>query len=142
MSGDLNNHHRDTLRKILDHPASGNVEWRQVLSLLEAVGTVEEEQNGKFKVTLGAETETLTRPRGKDVDRQMVVDLRRMLTERVFRQKTLTASRPSLTSVRAPVDRRSPLTAPRSTPGAVRTASATARRGSGAASPGHPRRPA
>jgi hypothetical protein len=80
MSSDLNNHHRDTLKKILDHPASGNVEWRQVLSLLEAVGTVEEEHNGKFKVTLGAESEMLGRPHGKDVDRQMIVDLRRMLT--------------------------------------------------------------
>jgi hypothetical protein len=79
-SDDLNNHHRDTLKKILDHPASGNVEWRQVLSLLEAIGTVEEEHNGKFKVTLGTETEMLGRPHGKDVDRQMIVDLRRMLT--------------------------------------------------------------
>jgi hypothetical protein len=80
MNGDLNNHHRDTLRKILDHPASGNLEWRQVLSLLEAVGTVEEEHNGKFKVTVGSETEMLRRPRGKDVETQMIVDLRRMLT--------------------------------------------------------------
>jgi hypothetical protein len=79
-NSDLNNHHRDTLKKILDHPASGNVEWRQVLSLLEAIGTVEEEHNGKFKVTLGAETEMLGRPHGKDVNRQMIVDLRRMLT--------------------------------------------------------------
>jgi hypothetical protein len=80
MSDSLNNHHRDTLKKILDHPASGNVEWRQVLSLLEAVGTVEEEHNGKFKVKVGDETETLDRPHDKDVDRQMIVDLRRMLT--------------------------------------------------------------
>jgi hypothetical protein len=80
MNDALNNHHRDTLRKILDHPSSGNVEWRQVLSLLEAVGTVEEEHNGKFKVTLGSETETMDRPHGKDVDTQMIVDLRRMLT--------------------------------------------------------------
>jgi hypothetical protein len=80
MSNDLNNHHRDTLKKILDHPTSGNVEWRQVLSLLEAVGTVEEEHNGKFKVTVGSETEMLRRPRGKDVETQMIVDLRRMLT--------------------------------------------------------------
>jgi hypothetical protein len=77
---ELNNRHRDTLRKIFGHPASGNIEWRQVLSLLEAVGTVDEEHNGSFKVTLGAETETIGRPRGKDIDRQMVVDLRRMLT--------------------------------------------------------------
>lgn len=84
MNSDLSNHHRDTLQKILSHPASGNIEWRQVLSLLNAVGTVEEEHNGKFKVTLGPETEVLERPRGKDIDVQMVVDLRRMLNEAGF----------------------------------------------------------
>jgi hypothetical protein len=81
MAGNLNNHHRDTLRKIFTHPTSANIEWRQVLSLLEAVGTVEEEHNGKFKVALGPESEILERPRAKDIDKQMVVDLRRMLTE-------------------------------------------------------------
>ncbi len=67
MTADLNNHHRDTVEKIFRHP-SGNVEWREVLSLLEAVGDVVEEHNGKFKVTLGSETEVLRRPHGKDVD--------------------------------------------------------------------------
>jgi len=77
----LSNHHRETIQKILDHPASGNVEWRQVLSLLEAIGEVTEEHNGKFKVTLGPETEVLHPPRGKDVDEQMIVDLRRLLDQ-------------------------------------------------------------
>jgi thiamine biosynthesis lipoprotein ApbE len=81
MATELNNHHRDTVEKIFRHPASSNVEWRQVLSLLEAVGTVDEKHDGKFEVTLGPETETLRAPHGKDVDVQMVVDLRRMLTE-------------------------------------------------------------
>jgi hypothetical protein len=80
MAADLNNRHRDTLEKIFAHPASANIEWREVLSLLEAVGTVTEEHNGKVKVTLGPETEVLQPPRGKDVDKQMIVDLRRMLT--------------------------------------------------------------
>ena len=80
MGSDLNRHHRDTLQKILSHPASGNIEWRRVLALLEAVGTVDEERNGKFKVTVGPETEVFERPQGKDIDVQMVVDLRRMLT--------------------------------------------------------------
>jgi hypothetical protein len=31
-------------------------------------------------VTLGSETETLRAPQGKDIDRQLIVDLRRMLT--------------------------------------------------------------
>jgi hypothetical protein len=80
MAADLNNRHRDTLERIFRHPSSGNVEWRQVLSLLEAVGTTTEEPNGKVKVTLGQETEVLQPPDDKDIDQQMIVDLRRMLT--------------------------------------------------------------
>jgi hypothetical protein len=80
MAGDLTHHHRDTLEKIFTHPTSGNIEWRQVLSLLEAVGTTTQEHNGKVKVVLGRETEFLRPPRGKDIDQQMIVDLRRMLT--------------------------------------------------------------
>ena len=80
MAADLNHHHRVTLEKIFGHPLSGNVEWRQVLSLLAAVGTTTQEPNGKVKVELGGETEVLRPPNDKDVDRQMIVDLRRMLT--------------------------------------------------------------
>jgi hypothetical protein len=80
MAADLNHHHRVTLEKIFSHPVSGNVEWRQVRSLLEAVGTTTQEPNGKLKVELGGQTEVLQPPTGKDVDRQLIVDLRRMLT--------------------------------------------------------------
>ena len=80
MGADLNHHHRVTLEKIFSHPSSGNVEWRQVRSLLEAVGTTTQEPNGKVKVELGGQTEVLQPPDGKDVDRQLIVDLRRMLT--------------------------------------------------------------
>jgi len=72
--------HRATLEKILRHPAGGNIEWRQVRSLLDALGAATEEHNGKLRVTLGGETEVLHPPHGKDIDRQMIVDLRRMLT--------------------------------------------------------------
>jgi hypothetical protein len=80
MAADLNHHHRVTLEKIFRHPLSGNLEWRQVLSLLEAVGTTTREPNGKVKLELGGQTEVLQPPDGKDVDRQLIVDLRRMLT--------------------------------------------------------------
>ena len=72
--------HRATLERIFRHPASTNIEWRQVLSLLEAVGSVTEERNGNVEVTLGGETEVLRPPREKDVDTQTIVDLRRMLS--------------------------------------------------------------
>jgi hypothetical protein len=75
----LNNHHRATLEKVSQHPSSHNIEWLDVLSLLETVGTVVESHDGKFVVTVGSETETFVRPKHKDVDVQTVVDLRRML---------------------------------------------------------------
>ena len=82
--GHLSNHHRDTLQEIFRHPVSHNIEWRDVLSLLEAAGTVKRSHDGKFLVTLGSETETLARPRHKDIDEQEVVDLRRMLRNAGF----------------------------------------------------------
>jgi len=63
----MDSHHRDTLQKILGHAPAANIEWRQVLSLLE--------------VTVGSETEVLQPPAGKDVDEQLLVDVRRLLTE-------------------------------------------------------------
>ena len=80
----LNDHHRDTIEKIFSHSSSGNIEWREVLSLLNAVGTTTEEHNGKVRVTLGPETEVLRPPHGKDIDEQTLVDLRRMLRQAGF----------------------------------------------------------
>ena len=80
MEANLRGHHRDTIVKIFE-PANHNIEWRAVVSLLEAVGTVTYEHNGKLKVSLGPETETLRAPHGKDIDVQTVVDLRRMLKQ-------------------------------------------------------------
>ena len=64
----LSSHHRETLLQIFQHPAGHNIEWRAVLSLLEAVASVEESHDGRFLVTLGPETETFERPRRKDID--------------------------------------------------------------------------
>lgn len=84
LATDLDHRHRDTLDRIFRHPSSGNIEWRQVTSLLDAIGAVTEEQDGNLTVTLGGETEVLRRPHGKDVDQQMIVDLRRMLARAGF----------------------------------------------------------
>jgi hypothetical protein len=80
----LDNRHRDTLRKIFEHPTSHNIDWRAVMSLLEAVGTVDVRHDGKVAVKIGPEREFLEPPAGKDIDEQMVVDLRRMLSKAGF----------------------------------------------------------
>jgi hypothetical protein len=75
----LDGHHRVTVEKIFQHPVGHNIQWHDVLSLLERVATVVTERDGRIKVTLGSETETFDPPRHHDIDEQMVVDLRRML---------------------------------------------------------------
>jgi hypothetical protein len=76
---ELDAHHRATVEKIFGHPASPNIQWHDVLSLLQSVATVTGENDDRYTVTLGSETETFDAPRGHDIDEQQVVDLRRML---------------------------------------------------------------
>jgi hypothetical protein len=76
----LSGHHRDTLLKIFQQDTNYNVEWHDVVSLLEAVGSIEQQHDDRFLFRVGQETEVLRRPTGKDIDGQQVVDLRRMLT--------------------------------------------------------------
>jgi hypothetical protein len=76
----VNGDHRVTLEQIFSHPASANIEWRRVRSLLEAVGSATQEHNGKFEVTIGDVTTTLRIPHGKDIDKDTIVEIRRLLT--------------------------------------------------------------
>jgi hypothetical protein len=76
----LSNHHRNTLRQIFQHPVSHNIEWNNVLSLLEAIGSAVPEHDGKVAVTVGSQTEYFDPPLHKDIDTQTVVDLRHMLS--------------------------------------------------------------
>ena len=81
----LSNHHRNTLRELFQHPVSHNIEWHAVVSLLEAVGTVERHHDGKVAVTIGSESAFIDPPAGKDIDTQTVLDLRRMLSAAGYR---------------------------------------------------------
>jgi len=76
---ELDRHHQATVEKIFNHPVSHNIQWHDVLSLLQSVAAVSEEHDGRYTVTLGSETETFDAPRHHDIDEQQVVDLRRML---------------------------------------------------------------
>ena len=80
MNARLEHRHRDTLEKLFAHPTSANIEWREVLSLLEATGATVDEHGRKVEVKLGDQLAFLEVPHGKDVDRQLIVDVRRLLT--------------------------------------------------------------
>ncbi len=77
---DLNNHHRDTLTALFAHPTSHNIRWVDAVSLLEAVGSVEEKHDGRFRVEVGGQAEVFDRSHGKDITMEQIADLRRMLT--------------------------------------------------------------
>ncbi len=76
----LSGHHRDTAQKILQHPTGHNIEWHDVVSLLEAIGTVEVHRNNKVEVHVGSQIGFFDVPTHKDIEVETVVDLRRMLT--------------------------------------------------------------
>jgi len=75
----LSHHHRETLAHLRAHPTSHNLEWNDVIGLLDEVADVAEEHNGKFVVTIGPGKIVLTKPRHKDVDAQMLLDVRHLL---------------------------------------------------------------
>ncbi len=78
-AGHLNSHQRDTLAQVFRHPLGHNIEWHAVLSLLNAVGTVQETHKGHLLVTIGGETETFDPARHKDIDAEQLTNLRRFL---------------------------------------------------------------
>ena len=82
--GHLSGHHRDTLLRIFQDETNYNVEWHDIVSLLEAVGSIEQQHDDMFLFRIGQETEVLRRPSGKDIDGQQLVDLRRILTNAGF----------------------------------------------------------
>ena len=75
-----NPHHRQTLLQVFQRPASHNIEWHAVLSLLQAVGSVELRHDGEYAVHIGAETAFLGRQKDKDIDVEQVLAVRRLLT--------------------------------------------------------------
>ena len=77
-------------KRIFGHPVSHNIEWHDVVSLLGKVGTVVQEPNERWTVTLGTTTQTFDQPRHHDIDVAQVVDLRRMLEAAGITPDTLT----------------------------------------------------
>jgi hypothetical protein len=76
----LDGHHRGTVDRLFRHPASHNIQWHDVVSLLQRVGSVTETHKNRYTVTLGEETYTFDATKSRDLSEEQIVDLRRMLT--------------------------------------------------------------
>jgi hypothetical protein len=80
---ELSRRHGETIGKIFAHPLNHNIEWHDVVTLLEDIGSVEHEHNVGLRVTLGDHSKVLRPPHhGHDdvLDEQQVIDLRRIMT--------------------------------------------------------------
>ena len=77
----LNGHHRTTLASIFRHPVARNVEWHDVISLLNAIGTTSKHHNGGYDVTIGSQHYLLSVPHGHDVAGDDLRDLQAFLTK-------------------------------------------------------------
>ncbi len=72
--------HRRTYQSIFQHPLAHNLGWSDVHALFRQLGEVEEEANGKFKVTRHGQVLVLPAARTKDVsDPDELMALRRFL---------------------------------------------------------------
>jgi hypothetical protein len=71
--------HLRTLEDLFRHPPAHNLQWRDVVALLERIGAVHQRDNGEFAVDVGGEHYVMHGPRTKDLTSSEVVDLRHFL---------------------------------------------------------------
>ncbi|HET6323301.1 MAG TPA: hypothetical protein VFG04_01275 [Planctomycetaceae bacterium] len=64
---ELTRTHRRTYETVFAHPAAHNLEWRDLRGLLNELAEVEEEPNGKLKITRNGQTLSVQPDRHKDV---------------------------------------------------------------------------
>lgn len=75
----LHGAHRRTLEALFRHPAAHNLEWMDVVALIEKIGTVQQKADNKFAFDVGREHHMMHKPHSKDLTSSEVVDLRHFL---------------------------------------------------------------
>lgn len=71
--------HLRTLEALFRHPPPHNLEWMDVLALIEKIGTLQEKGDNKFSFDVGGEHLLMHKPHTKDLTVSEVVDLRHFL---------------------------------------------------------------
>lgn len=91
MESQLSGTHQKIYQRIFQHPIPHNLQWREVWSMLIAMGDADtEDDNGSLKVTRNGQTLVLHRPRGKDM-----ADDKELMQVRHFLERSDTAAPPS-----------------------------------------------
>jgi hypothetical protein len=77
--GTLHGAHRRTLEALFRHPTAHNLEWMDVIALLEKIGSVQRKANENFAFELAGEHYLVHKPHTKDLTGTEVADLRHFL---------------------------------------------------------------
>lgn len=81
MNAKLDHHHRKTVAKIFAHPTSHNIQWHDVESLLERLGTVGESHAGNITFEDAGVVHSLGKIHGHDLNVEQVTKLRHILSD-------------------------------------------------------------
>lgn len=69
--------HERILGMLFEHPMSHNIEWRDFVHMLGALGRLVEEPNGSLHFTVNGETLVMHRPhKGKDLTEEQITQVR------------------------------------------------------------------
>lgn len=77
----MNDRHVRIVREIFAHPFPHNLEWREVVSVIDELGSARERHDGKYEFTIGRTTAVFTKPHDKEMEAAGVSELRRFLLE-------------------------------------------------------------
>jgi hypothetical protein len=78
--------HRRTLDAIFRHPAPHNLEWSDVVALIEKIGDAREESNNDFVFEVAGKRLHMRKPHTKDITGDEAIHIRRFLMDAEFSQ--------------------------------------------------------
>jgi len=79
MSTKLDHHHRHTVERVFAHPIGHNIQWHDVVCLLERCGTMHESHRGAWVFSAPGITVSFGRNRGRDLTEDQVMRVRHLL---------------------------------------------------------------
>src|SRR5579863_2156103 len=77
----MNDRHMRILREIFAHPFPHNLEWREVVSVINELGSALERHDGKYEFQIGRTKAVFTKPHQKDMEPAGVTELRHFLLQ-------------------------------------------------------------
>lgn len=68
-----------TLEALFRHPSAHNLEWNDVVALIDKIGDVNRRTNNEFEFSVGGEVHFMRKPHTKDIEGTDVIKLRKFL---------------------------------------------------------------